>query len=82
MLARRRRRLSGDFASFAGFAGMDFGRRRRRRRLGESLGEGLGRRKARKGKSRRKVCVKVGKRVFCGRPVKAPKKAKRARRRK
>lgn len=68
---------------------MALARRRRSaaRRLGDSAtfaGADLGRRKARKGKARkaRMLCVKVGKRVFCGRPVAAPKKAKRARRRK
>jgi hypothetical protein len=58
-------------------------RRRRHAVKATFAGVDLGRRKARKGKGKaRRICVKVGKRVFCGRPVAAPKKAKRARRRK
>lgn len=80
-LAKRRRRRSrtmGEMGEKPTLVG-SIGRRRRRYK---SMGAGIellgsfGRRK--KG---RKVCVRVGKRTYCGRPVAAPKRRRRRRKR-
>jgi len=61
------------------------GRRRRRRKsrtmgaMPELLGS-FGRRKKASKRKGRKVCVRVGKRTYCGRPVAAPAKRRRRKR--